>query len=96
MVAEEGRVLAGFASWRLDGYLDLLFTHPRFARQGVASRLYIEIEGALRQAGVPRVFTHASLAARPFFEGKGFELEAEESVECRGVYLRRFRMQKEF
>jgi putative acetyltransferase len=94
VVAEEDGVSAGFASWRSDGYLDLLFTHPRFARRGVATGLYLHIEDALRQAGVPRVFTHASLAARPFFDRHGFRVEAEELVECRGVYLRRFRMNK--
>jgi len=94
IVAEEDGVPAGFASWKSDGYLDLLFTHPQFARRGVATRLYRHIENALRQDGVPRVFTHASLAARPFFERHGLRIEAEESVECQGVYLRRFGMYK--
>jgi putative acetyltransferase len=94
IVAEEDGVPAGFASWTPEGYLDLLFTHPQFARRGVATRLYHHIENALRQAGVPSVLTHASLAARPFFERHGFQIETEESVECRGVFLRRFRMHK--
>src|SRR5580765_5819527 len=68
IVAEFDGVLAGFASYTLEGYLDFLFTHPDFARRGVASRLYLSVEGALRAAGVSRVCTHASLAARPFFD----------------------------
>jgi len=94
IVAEDDGVLAGFASWKSDGYLDLLFTHPKFARRGVASRLYLQIETSLREAPVSRIFTHASLAARPFFERQGFQIEADESVECRGQHLRRFRMHK--
>lgn len=95
IVAESDRVLAGFASYIHDGYLDFLFTHPAFARRGVATRLYQRVESALRTLGVSRVTTHASLAARPFFDRHGFQLDGEERVECRGVYLRRFVMHKQ-
>jgi putative acetyltransferase len=95
LVAESDGVLAGFISYRDDGYLDLLFTHPTFARRGVATRLYVRVEATLRAVGVLKIFTHASLAARPFFDRQGFELDGEEQVECRGVYLRRFAMHKQ-
>ena len=95
VVAEDNGVLAGFASYRPDGYLDHLFTHPAFARRGVATRLYLRIEAALRGAGTARVFTQASLAGRPFFDRHGFQVDAEEEVECRGEYLRRFSMHKQ-
>jgi len=95
IVAESDGVLAGFASYTHDGYLDFLFTHPAFARRGVATKLYQLVESALRAAGAPRVTTHASLVARPFFDRHGFQLDAEESVECRGAYLRRFAMHKQ-
>lgn len=94
-VADNDGVLAGFASYRPDGYLDLLFTHPAFARRGVGTRLYFRVESALSSEGCLSVFTHASLAARPFFDRQGFHVDAEESVECRGAYLRRLAMHKE-
>lgn len=93
-VAEaEGRV-AGFASYTHAGYLDFLFTHPDFVRRGVASRLYQRVESALLAVGASGVTAHVSLAARPFFDRQGFQVDAEESVECRGVHLRRFAMHK--
>lgn len=95
VVAESDGILAGFASYTHEGYLDFLFTHPDFARRGVASRLYLHVESALRSVSVPRVVTHASLAARPFFDRHGFQLNAEECVECRGTYLHRFAMHKQ-
>lgn len=94
VVTESDGVLAGFASYTQEGYLDFLFTHPRFARRGVASGLYQKVASALRLLGVPRVTTHASLAARPFFDRHGFAVDAEECVECGGVLLRRFAMHK--
>lgn len=94
-VAEADGVLAGFASHTTGGYLDFIFTHPAFARRGVASRLYQHVESALLALGTPKVSAHVSLAARPFFDRHGFLLEAEECVECRGVQLRRFAMHKQ-
>jgi putative acetyltransferase len=94
IVAESDGVLAGFVSYTLEGYLDFLFTHPTFARRGVASNLYQRAEAALRAVGAPRVTTRASLAARAFFDRHGFQLDGEERVECRGAHLRRFAMHK--
>lgn len=94
VVAEHDKVVAGFATYALDGHLDLLFTHPAFARQGVATGLYNRVESALRAARVSRVFTEGSLAARAFFERHGFSIDAEEFVECRGARLRRYIMHK--
>ena len=95
IVIEDEGMIAGFASYDLVGHLDLLFVHPRFARRGVATRLCAAVERELRAAGVSRIFTEASLAARVFFERNGFRVVAEESVECRGAYLRRYAMDKE-
>ena len=95
IVAESEGAFAGFASYTSDGYLDFLFTHPTFARRGVASRLYQRVESALGALGTLRVTAHVSLSARPFFDRHGFQLDAEESVECRGAYLRRFVMHKD-
>jgi putative acetyltransferase len=94
IVAEADGFLAGFVSYTSQGYLDFLFTHPKMARRGVATRLYLEVESTLRDGGVRKISTHASLAARPFFDRHGFQVDAEESAECRGAYLRRFSMHK--
>jgi putative acetyltransferase len=95
IVAESDGILAGFASYMLDGYLDFVFTHPAFARRGVATRLYQRVESALSAVSIPRVTTLASLAGRPFFHRHGFKLDSEECIECRGAYLRRFAMHKQ-
>src|SRR6266566_1827582 len=52
IVAESDGVLAGFASFTHGGYLDFLFTHPAFARRGVATSLYQRVESALRAVNV--------------------------------------------
>ena len=95
IIAETDAIVAGFASFTPEGYLDFLFTHPEFARHGVASTLYRIGESTLIAAGVRIVSAHVSLAAREFFEHHGFHVDAEEETECRGVCLRRFSMYKD-
>jgi putative acetyltransferase len=94
LVVEEDGIVAGFLTYDLTGHIDMLFIHPRFARQGLATRLYLDAEAELRRASASTVFTEASLAARPFFEHHNFQVDAEEFSECRGQKLRRFRMSK--
>jgi putative acetyltransferase len=94
LVAEDGRGLAGFLSYRREGRIELLYVAPRSARQGVATRLYVRAEHALLAAGVPEVVTEASLVARPFFERQGFVVAEAETLVRRGVAFRRFAMQK--
>src|SRR5215467_11509148 len=44
LVMDADGVVAGFAAYDIGGHLDLLFTRPRFARKGVASRLCESVE----------------------------------------------------
>jgi putative acetyltransferase len=83
-----------FITWDWTGHIDFLFTHPVFARRGLARALYAAAEEALRRHGAPRLFAEVSLAARPFFESCGFVVEREEEVECRDQRIRRFIMSK--
>lgn len=94
LVAERDGQLIGFISHDDDGHIDLLFTSPASARQGVAGALYVRAETTLYARGVRELFTEASLVARPFFERHGFEVIEEETVNRRGVDLARARMRK--
>lgn len=89
----DGR-LAGFIGFSVAGYIDLLFTRPEFARRGVARALLLDAERWLWEVGIRRTTTHASLAARPFFEAMGYTCLQSRTVECRGVALRNFEMAK--
>ena len=62
LVAEEGGEVVGFTELEGDGYLDML---------------YEAIERAARDQGSSRIFTEASITARPFFERRGFRVVRE-------------------
>lgn len=93
IVAERaGRVL-GFIAYA-GGYIDLAFIAASAQGQGVFRALYGRVERTSYEAGQPRLYTHASLMARPVFEAMGFRVIAAERVARSGEYLDRFEMEK--
>ncbi len=47
-----------------------------------------------REQALPRIFTKASITARPFFEPSGFRVITAQRVEIPGQTLRNFLMEK--
>ena len=86
--------LLGFVGYEEDGHIDLMFSSPLAARRGVASQLLGRAEAALRELGVTRLYTEASLLGRPFFTRQGFTVKEEQHIELRGAQFRRFAMVK--
>jgi putative acetyltransferase len=84
----------GFSDLVPNGYLDMMFVHPHWQRRGVAAALLRTVESAARADSLGRIFTDASLTARPFFAHFGFRVVAAQEVEIRGQTLRNFRMEK--
>ncbi len=93
-IAEIDGRAAGFTDLEPDGHLDMMFVHPDFQGMGIASRLLQVVEAQARLWSLSRLFTEASVTARPFFERCGFVLLAQQSVEKRGQWLTNFRMEK--
>ena len=93
-VAEvEGRAV-GFSDLEADGHLDMLYVAADVQGRGVASALLDAVLSAARALGLTRVFTEASLTARPFFERRGFRTLGEQSVERHGEWLVNVRMER--
>lgn len=93
-VAEIGHVTAGFSDLEPGGHIDMMFVHPRHQGRGVAGALLRHVEAQARMAHLPRLFTEASLTARPFFARHGFAVVAEQQVPLRGEVLTNVRMEK--
>lgn len=91
IVAEERGTITGFADISEEGYLDHLFVHEAFQGRGIATALCDVLE---KQCKAARIFTHASLTARPFFEKRGYSIIKEQTTERRGQLLRNFLMEK--
>ncbi|OAN50498.1 hypothetical protein A6A04_18045 [Paramagnetospirillum marisnigri] len=86
--------LSGFCELETDGHLDMMFVHPDRQGQGIASALLVQTESVARQWGLTRLFTEASLTARPFFEARGFQIIESQVVTVRGQDFINIRMEK--
>ncbi len=84
----------GFSDLEADGYLDMMFVHPAHQRIGVATALLTTVEAAARAQRLSRLFTEASLTARPFFERHSFGVVRQQTVHKRGQDFVNFVMEK--
>lgn len=91
IVATQGGQIVGFGDIDADGYLDCLYVHKDFQRQGIATALCACLESVASET----VTTYASVTAKPFFEKRGYRVQKAQTVTRQGISLPRFQMQKE-
>ena len=94
-VATFGERPAGFISLEPEGHLDMLYVDPDFQSRGIASRLLHRLEASAEARGLARLFTEASITARPFFERRGFRVVEAQTVTRRGQQLTNYRMERQ-
>ena len=94
LVAEKDDEAVGFAELKRDGHLVMFYLRKDAVRRGVGSRLYLAVEQVARKRRLGRIFTEASIIARPFFERQGFRVVGEQAVARRGARLTNFAMEK--
>jgi putative acetyltransferase len=85
----------GFIDLEMDGHIDFLYAAPEAAGQGVAARLYAEVERAANAAKISRLNTEASEVARGFFERMGFVMLHRRELELVGVPIHNWKMEKQ-
>ena len=94
LVAEENGQIAGFVELERDGHLDMLYCQKDAVRRGIGRALYWAVELKAAGLGLERIFTEASITARPFFEHCGFALVCRQTVVRGGIELANFKMEK--
>lgn len=91
IVAEINGLIVGFGDIRGDGYLDRLYVHKDYQRQGVATAICNELEQVFE---VDKIITHASITAKAFFKKRGYKAVKKQQVKRQGVFLTNFVMEK--
>jgi len=94
-VATEDRLILGFGELEADGHIDCFYIHYQHQRQGVGSSIYQAIEAKAEKLNLNRLFTEASITAKPFFLKQGFKIIAPQQVFCRGQSFTNYSMAKE-
>ena len=92
IIAVENGEIVGFGDMDERGYLDRLYVHKDYQRQGIASAICDELE---RFAAGKTFTTHASITAKPFFQHRGYCVVRQQEVIRRGVALTNFVMEKQ-
>ncbi|GGH23167.1 GNAT family N-acetyltransferase [Paenibacillus segetis] len=93
-VAEIDGAIVGFTDMTPEGYLDRLYVHKDYQRQGIASALLHALESKAVQLDLKELLTDASITAKPFFESHGYRVIQSQLVERRGITLGNYRMIK--
>ncbi len=93
LVAQIGREIVGFGDLDRAGYLDRLYVHKDFQNRGIATALCDKLE---RGTNANRIVTHASITAKPFFLGRGYEVVREQKVFRKGIALTNYVMVKSY
>ncbi|MFS0749124.1 GNAT family N-acetyltransferase [Oceanobacillus sp. 1P07AA] len=93
-VALMDNVIVGFIDLEKDGYLNRLFVHKDYQRQGIAKRLYNSIEDDARHYNIENLYTNASITAKPFFKQCGFSIIQKQEVYIDNVMLINYQMSK--
>ena len=89
LVAVKDGIIVGFGDIDQTGYLDKLYVHKDYQRQGVATALCNELE-----KGFSKITTHASITAKPFFLHRGYKTIKEQQVIRDGISLTNYVMKK--
>lgn len=92
VVAIENNEIAGFGDIDETGYLDRLYTHKDYQRQGIASSICDELERSVKGK---RIITHASITAKRFFQNRGYRVVKEQEVVRQGIALKNYVMEKQ-
>ncbi len=93
-VAEADGRPVGFAELESNGHIDRVYVSADHQGQGIAQRLLAAVVAEARRVGLTRLYSEVSITARPFFEKQGFVVLAEQVVNCRGVELVNYRMER--
>lgn len=93
-VAEQAGEIVGFTNLEPDGHIDLFYVHAQRQGQGIGRKLLSQLEATAQSQGLRRLYTEASITAKPFFLKRGFYLINHEQVQRRGLWFSRFNLAK--
>lgn len=93
-VAEANETIVGFAELEANGHIDRFYCHKNSQRQGVGTQMLKQLELKAIALGIKRLFTEASITAKPFFESQRFVVIKQQEVERKGQKFINYVMEK--
>ena len=96
IIAELENKIVGYASLECNNYIDFLYVHKDYQRQGIADKLYAAIEKEVIKRKMTVLNSDVSETARCFFEKKGFKIIAPKTNIINTVEIVNYKMTKTF
>jgi putative acetyltransferase len=96
LVAQNEDLIVGFSSLNSLGYVDMLYVHKDYQRQGIGTKLYMELENEAIRRGNVYLNATVSITAKPFFEKQGYTVLTEQDIFQNGVTLSTYLMTKKW
>ena len=93
-VAQEEDNIVSFGTLYPVDRIEFIYTIKKYSNMGIASSIYKMLENHARDHSVPKIFTEASIIAKPFFIKTGFKIEGKETVIRKNTEFQRYRMSK--
>lgn len=86
-VAEYQDQVVGFIELEPSGEIDCFYVDPSAQGLGIGGMLYQQVVNEARHFGIQQLTVNASLAAKPFFEKRRFDVVRENTVDVQGVTM---------
>lgn len=86
--------IVGFGTLKDGNYIDFLYIHKDFQRQGIADKILNQLELEAKNHNSKIITSDISITAKPYFERKGFIVKAEQKNILQNVELINYKMQK--
>ena len=93
-VADDHGIIAGFGELEVNGHIDCFYCHKNYQRMGIGSQIYQAIEAKAQELVINRLYTEASITAKPFFLNMGFSIIKKQQVQRRGETFVNYAMEK--
>lgn len=95
IIVEDNNKILGFGDIDNTGYLDRLYVHKDFQKQGIASMISNKLEKYAKKLGCNSLTTHASITAKPFFEKRNYKTIKKQKIIRKNQILINYIMKKD-
>lgn len=93
-VADDEGTITGFGELEPNGHIDCFYCHKRYQRCDLGRQIYGAIAAKAVELSLSRLFTEASITAKPFFQSMGFSTLKKQEVTRRGETFINYAMEK--
>jgi putative acetyltransferase len=94
-VAVKDEKIIGFGNYNTNGEVDLFYIHKDYQRQGIGNRILEKLEEDAKGHDFYKLYTEASITAKPFFEARGYKVIKQQTKKVKETDFINYKMKKD-